>query len=141
MASNKMKLEDNSKKVKYKMASVLLKSVKACTLTVLSSAKMNAPVGTGQLRDTLGENVKAAGDEILGQVGSPQLYAPYVEFGTGEFAENGSGRKGGWVYKSPDGKYHRTMGSKPQPFLRPAFRQSKDFIKKKLGDDLSNNFK
>jgi hypothetical protein len=41
-------------------------------------------------------------------------YAPYLEFGTGEYAENGNGRKGGWSYQDPRGNWHFTLGMKPQ---------------------------
>lgn len=145
MADNKMKLTDNSKKVKANIDKVLQKSITECTLVIVANAKMLAKVGkisgTGQLRDKINNRVKVDGDQIIGQVGTPLIYAPYVEFGTGEFAENGMGRKGGWTYKTPDGQYFFTKGMRPDPFLRPAFRQSKEYVKKKMTKDMSNNFK
>jgi hypothetical protein len=51
-------------------------------------------------------------------------YGIYVEFGTGIYAENGMGRKPGWVYKDPEGKFHYTEGMKATPFLRPGFDTS-----------------
>ena len=38
--------------------------------------------------------------------------------GTGEYALNGDGRKGGWVYKDDKGEFHFTFGKTP---LRPFF--------------------
>ena len=57
---------------------------KACAL-VEADAKKNAPKGTGELRRSITSTVKD--DE--GIVYTPLEYAPYVEYGTGLFAENG----------------------------------------------------
>lgn len=101
--------------------------IKACEL-VKGQAIALAPVDTGYLRDiSIDHYIDEA--QLRGFVGSSALYAVYVEFGTGEFAENGSGRKGGWVYKSAkDGKFYHTKGIRPQPYLRPAFRTNKSRI-------------
>ncbi len=64
-----------------------------------------------------------------------------MEFGTGEFAENGSGRKGGWFFQSSDGKWHFTKGQRPQKFLRNAFRQNKNNIIEILGKEYGATFK
>jgi hypothetical protein len=61
-------------------------------------------------------------------VGTNVEYAVYVEFGTGEFAENGNGRKGGWMYKDPSGEWFFTWGQEPKPYLRPAFRKNRSAI-------------
>ncbi|EPI05050.1 phage protein, HK97 gp10 family [Enterococcus faecalis 13-SD-W-01] len=107
---------------------------------IRAAAKAGAPVATGQLRDRIDYAIKTASDEIIGAVGSPEQYAIYVEFGTGEFAENGTGRKGGWAYKDPSGEWYFTWGQDPQPFLRPAFRQNKETIKKILGQEYGAQF-
>lgn len=46
------------------------------------------------------------------------LYAPYIEFGTGIFTENGKGRKKPWVYMDDDGEFHFTEGMKPTRIFR-----------------------
>lgn len=81
------------------------------------------PIHHGNLKESIGYQVDQ--QELVGYVGANAEYAVYVEFGTGEFAENGQGRKGGWVYKDPKGEWTFTYGMAPQPYLRPAFRQSK----------------
>ena len=91
-------------------------------------------VDTGQLKGSIGFAIDSSNLSL--KVGSAIEYAPYVEFGTGEFADNGQGRKGGWVYKSPkDGKLHFTMGMKPRPFLRTALTTAR----KKIMDILTND--
>lgn len=60
---------------------------------------------------------------------------------TGEFAENGAGRKGGWVYKDSSGQWFFTWGQEPQPFLRPAFRRNKKEIEQIIGGKFKSSFK
>lgn len=132
MASGRFKVTDNTKKVKAQLDAEFVKKITQACVLAQGAVKLNAPVGKvagGELRDTIDFKVDHQGTKIIGAVGSPLIYAPYVEFGTGEFAENGAGRKGGWVYKTPDGKWHFTIGMKPIPFMRNAFRQTKDAVK------------
>lgn len=115
--------------------------MEAACLIVEAAAKANAPVGTsGELRDKIDHVVKQSGGIITGQIGSPTDYAMYVEYGTGEFAENGAGRKGGWSYQTPDGEWHHTDGMQPQPFLRPAFRENKANIENVIGKKFNSTF-
>lgn len=142
MSKNKITVVDNSKAVKSAIYEVSKRAMLSACLLVESQAKALAKVGnTGELRDKISHNITETNDGLIGQVGSPLIYAIYKEFGTGEFAENGAGRKGGWVYPTADGKFYFTRGMKPQPFLRPAFRQNKANIQKIFANDLGKNFK
>lgn len=96
--------------------------IQACMLVEGFAVSM-VPVNTGNLKQSIGYQVDE--QTLTGYVGANAQYAVYVEFGTGEFAENGQGRKGGWFYKDWGGEWMFTWGMDPQPFLRPAFRQSK----------------
>ena len=58
-------------------------------------------------------------------VGSPLENAVWEEFGTGEYALNGDGRKGGWFYEDDEGKGHFTRGKKPRRALHRAFETKK----------------
>ena len=108
----------------------------ACDL-VEGSAKDKAPKDTGALRRSITSKIEVTGSEIDGIVFTPLEYAPYVEYGTGLFAENGNGRQTPWVYRDDKGDYHYTHGQHPQPFLRPALEENKDeiiqIIKEALG--------
>jgi HK97 gp10 family phage protein len=97
---------------------------------VEDSAKLLVAVDTGNLRGSITHKVDE--QELSCRIGTNVEYAPYLEFGTGEFAENGQGRKGGWFFTDADGKTHFTLGNKPQPFLRPALLENKAAIKKML---------
>lgn len=135
------KFIDNSDAVKKQLLQVSETAMEAACLIVEASAKANAPVGTsGELRDKIDHRITNKGGIITGQIGSPTDYAPYVEYGTGEFAENGAGRKGGWSYQTPDGEWHHTDGMQPQPFLRPAFRENKANIENVIGQKFNSTF-
>ena len=100
----------------------------ACNI-VESAAKDKAPKDTGALRRSITSKVEVTGNSIEGIVYSPLEYAPYQEFGTGLFAENGNGRKTGWAYEDEKtGETIFTRGNRPHPFLRPAVNENKDKI-------------
>lgn len=101
---------------------------KACAL-VEGAAKKNAPKGTGELRRSIESEVKVEGKEVTGIVFTPLEYAPYVEFGTGLFAEGGNGRKDvPWHYQDDKGEWHSTNGMRPHPYMRPALTDNQDKI-------------
>lgn len=110
----------------------------ACDL-VEGSAKYKAPKDTGALKRSITNRVEVIGNEVSGIVFTPLEYAPYQEYGTGLFAENGNGRKTPWVYKDDKGKYHYTHGQHPQPFLRPALKENEQNIKKKLKEGIMSD--
>lgn len=97
---------------------------------VEDSAKLLVAVDTGNLRGSITHKVDEL--ELSCRIGTNVEYAPYLEFGTGEFAEGGNGRKGGWFFTDDKGEKHFTYGNKPQPFLRPALLNNKEVIKKIL---------
>lgn len=135
------KFEDNSKKVKKQLAGVSEEATEAAALMIEAQAKALAPVDSGELRDKIDHVVKNVDSVVIGQVGSPLDYAIYQEFGTGERAENGAGRKGGWSYQDPSGEWFFTRGNEPQPFLRPAFRRNKKKIEEVIGGKFKASFK
>lgn len=100
----------------------------ACNI-VESAAKDKAPKKTGALRRSIKSKVEVTGSGIEGIVFTPLEYAPYVEYGTGLFAENGNGRKTGWAYEDEKtGETIWTRGQHPQPYMRPALEENKDKI-------------
>lgn len=101
---------------------------KACAF-VEGEAKKNAPKGNGELRRSIESRVENDGRDIVGVVSTPLEYAPYVEFGTGLFAEDGNGRKDvPWSYQDEKGDWHSTRGQHPHPFLRPALHENRATI-------------
>ena len=111
----------------------------ACAL-VERSAKQKAPKGTGELRRSITSKVDRIGNEgVVGTVFTPLEYAPYVEFGTGLFAESGGRQDVPWCYQDDEGEWHSTSGMHPQPYMRPALNENREQIKRILGEAIVND--
>lgn len=107
----------------------------ACAL-VERAAKQKAPKGTGELRNSITSKVDEMNGVVVGTVYTPLEYAPYVEFGTGIFAEEGGRTDVPWHYQDDEGEWHSTSGQHPQPFLRPALNENREQIKRALKEGL-----
>lgn len=95
---------------------------------VEADARKKAPKRTGALRRSIESKVENdGGSTISGVVFTPLEYAPYVEYGTGLFAET-QGRQTPWAYQDEKGEWHTTRGQHPQPFLRPALNENREKI-------------
>lgn len=111
---------------------------KACAV-VERSAKQKAPKGTGELRRSITSKIENNGAEVVGVVFTPLEYAPYIEFGTGLFAESGGRKDVPWHYKDDEGQWHSTSGQKPRPYMRPALNENREQIKRILGEAIIND--
>lgn len=101
---------------------------KACLL-VEGEARRKAPRRTGNLRRSIESKVENNGDEIVGTIFTPLEYAPYVEYGTGLFAESGGRKDVPWAYKDEKtGQLIWTSGQHPHPFMRPALNENRERI-------------
>lgn len=108
-----------------------------------ADAVPRAPHDTGNLRAAAYSRVTGSiGSDLQGEIGFHTFYAPYMEFGTGRFAE-GPGAKGGthwppgaaletWAKRhgfESGGQVARIIGRrgglKPRRFLRTAFKQQR----------------
>ena len=105
---------------------------KACAV-VERAAKQKAPKGTGELARSITSKV----ENYEGIVFTPLYYAPYVEFGTGLFAEEGGRTDVPWCYQDDSGEWHTTSGQHPQPFMRPALNENREQIKKIIKDGIT----
>ena len=113
---------------------------KAC-IVVENEAKRNASEtkDTGNLSRSIKHKVEIDGTDIIGVVFSDVLYAPYREFGTGIFAEEGGRTDVPWNYQDDEGNWHSTSGMKPQPYLRPALQSKEKTVTKIIAKELSKN--
>lgn len=121
-----MVFRDHSQEAKDAIQQATVRWLFEACILVQGQAILLAPTQTARLKGSIDYQVDEG--ELVGYVGTNVEYAIYVEFGTGEFAENGRGRKGGWVYQDPSGEWFFTWGQEPQPYLRPAFRQTRKEI-------------
>lgn len=99
----------------------------ACAL-VERAAKELAPKDNGELRRSITSKVEGT----QGIVFTTLEYAPYVEYGTGLFAETAGRKDVPWCYQDDEGNWHSTSGQKPQPFMRPALNNNRAEILKIL---------
>lgn len=114
---------------KFANAENIESAIKQSCLLVERDAKEKAPKGNGELRRSITSKVENSEENIEGVVYTPLFYAPYVEYGTGLFAEGGNGRKDvPWSYQDEKGEWHSTSGMEPQPYLRPALNENRDKI-------------
>ena len=111
---------------------------KACAL-VEKEAKINAPKDTGALRRSISSKVEVEGKEVIGTVFTPLEYAPYVEYGTGLFAESGGRKDVPWHYQDDKGEWHSTNGIHPCPFMRSALLDNRNRIKNILKRGIKND--
>lgn len=105
---------------------------KACAL-VEAEAKKKAPKDTGELRRSITSKVEGT----QGVVFTPLEYAPYVEYGTGLFAESGGRLDVPWNYQDDKGEWHSTSGQKPQPFMRPALDENRKEIERIIKEGIA----
>lgn len=100
---------------------------------------LSPPPDTGALRNSITHKVDTAENTVY--IGSNLHYAPYVELGTGIYAEGGGGRPTPWAYQDEKGEWHHTRGQKPQPYLRPAIEDHKQTYRNILEDELASSLK
>ena len=108
---------------------------------VEAQTKRNTKVDTGKTKSSWEHKVDEG--ELTAEVGSRYKNALWEELGTGEYALNGDGRKGGWVYKNPNATFNKdgslrknskygafvfTLGKKPRRALHRAYESNKNKI-------------
>lgn len=107
---------------------------------VQGDAILRAPVDEGNLRASIDYRVNRGRKKVI--IGAGAEYAVYVEYGTGKYAKNGDGRKTPWAYiDDKSGELIWTAGSKPQPYLGPAFEENKKRIQKIVAEQLGRRLK
>ena len=114
-----MRFEDHSEEVLQAFDEACLRALERCGNQAEGYAKDLAPVDTGALRNSISHKVVPS--EPAAFIGTNLEYAPYVEFGTGQYSTTGGGTpKSKWAYMGDDGKMHIGKPMKPQPYLKPA---------------------
>ena len=127
---------DYSADVLNEFHDAVLRALERCGMEAEGYAKDLAPVDTGRLRNGISHAVSE--DEMAAYVGSNTSYAPYVELGTGIYAEGGGGRPTPWVYQDAKGNWHWTRGNPAQPFLAPAVKDHQTTYRNIIEDELKN---
>lgn len=102
--------------------------------TSISSYKADRGSGSGSYSGTIPKG-NDSGTVVV--VGTNVFYAPFIELGTGKFAEGGGGQSVPWKYKDEKGNWYTTSGYPPHPFLRPAVEGHADEYRQVLAQELS----
>lgn len=127
-----VKFEDYRIEVKAKMSDLIIQWLYEASNKIHAQTTRNTRVDTGELKGSWSTVVSESDMEAV--VGSPMENAIWEEFGTGQWALNGNGRKTPWSYQDRKGKWHRTTGKKPQRNLHNSFETNKKSIVKRLED-------
>lgn len=117
---------DNSMLVKTALRKALGTWLEETAYVIESQAKQNTAVDTGQTKNAWSHTVNTSKGEAL--VGNPLENAVWEEYGTGDYALYGNGRKGGWFYVDKEGNGHFTHGKRPRRMLHNAFHTKKTAV-------------
>lgn len=113
-----VQISDHSAEILEAMREQVLLGLETIGQEAEGYAKDEVPVDTGRLRNSIAHKVVA--DEKAVYIGTNVDYGPYVEYGTGIYADNGQGRQTPWFYVDDKGQGHYTRGMKPRHFLKKA---------------------
>lgn len=125
---------DNSVKVKAAINEAAITYLCEAGGELEAQVKRNTRVDTGQTKGQWQNVVDEFKLEAV--VGNPLENAIWEEFGTGEYALNGDGRKGGWYYVDEKGVGHFTKGKTPSRAFQKAFTSLKTVLIKRAEDVL-----
>lgn len=119
-----IEFKDNRIEVKRAIEGKINKFLAEAASLVVSQVAINTRVKTGQTKNSWKSNIDEVKKEAI--IGSEFENSIWEEFGTGEFAIEGNGRKTTWTYKDKTtGKYYKTKGKKPTRALYKAFKTQK----------------
>ena len=125
---------DNSIEVKDAINDAVIAWLYEASGELESQVKRNTAVDSGQLKGSWAYKVQES--DYKSVVGSPLENAIWEEFGTGEYALSGNGRKTPWKYQDRHGNWHTTRGKRAKRALHNAFESTKQKIKKSLENHL-----
>ena len=101
-----------------------------CAGELESQYKRNSRVDTGKTKNSIRHKVDD--DSHTAYIGSNDENAIWEELGTGEYALEGNGRKGGWAYRDSKGDWYFTHGKKPSRAFWKAYTSMKNKIIKRI---------
>lgn len=126
-----IKLENHCVEVSEKMERGILALLEEAGGELQAQIVRNSRRDTGQTAGSYDYAVNSKGDGAELQVGSNLENAIWEEYGTGEYALKGNGRKGGWVYQDASGEWHRTRGKTAQHPMFKAFTANREKLKQR----------
>lgn len=149
---------DNRIEVENALADAIESALLEVSAELVSQVKSNSRVDTSQLKGSW----KSVVEETVATIGSPLENAIWEEFGTGEYALHGDGRKGAWyvpvdgytgkkrptyngqvviVYGKNKKKYYKTNGKKPSRAFWNAYTTLKPAMIKHMKESIGADMK
>lgn len=135
-----IEFEDNSEKIKQLLHNACVTGVTEAGIEILDQVQKNTKVVTARTKESWQMDTTETSDSVTSYIGSNYENAIWEEFGTGEYALHGDGRKGGWFYEDAEGKGHFTKGKHPRRALHNAFIQKKIRVLRLIGENLGRMF-
>lgn len=132
-----VEFEDYRVQVKDALEKAGIKYLYEATGELQSQTQRNSRVDTGQTKGSYDYHVDEG--KLVATIGSNLENAIWEEFGTGEYALHGDGRKGGWFYKDAKGVGHFTHGKKPNRPMHHAFNALKNGLIQRYAELLKNS--
>lgn len=130
MSNFKIEFKDYTIQVKNAIDDRINAVLEECAGELESQVKRNTRVDTGKTKNSFQH--KVVDSEHTAYIGSNYENAIWEEFGTGEHALEGNGRKGGWFYVDEKGDGHFTHGKKPSRAFYKAYTSLKNKIIKRI---------
>ncbi len=160
MSDYNVKFDSNVVEFLKELDGVIENTLEEIAGEIEAKAKRTTPVGKvsgGKTKNSWKHKVDAANYEAI--IGNTEETAIWIELGTGDYALNGDGRKGGWYIPIGNGKgqisqevvdkygfkvvhgkngvdFAFTHGMKPKRVLFNAVENSKGLIERKFKDNL-----
>ena len=131
-----IEFHDFSIEVKKVMDNKIRAVLEECSGELEKQVKQNSRVATGQTKNSFEHKVVKISTGTEAHIGSGYKNAIWEEFGTGEHALAGNGRKGGWVYVDAKGEGHFTRGKRPSRAFWNAYTSLKSAIINHIQDSL-----
>ena len=131
-----VEFKDNTVKVIENLADGISAFMYEAGAELQTQVRRNSRVDTGVTKGSYDYKVREStlAGEAEVQVGSDSENAIWEEYGTGEYALHGDGRKGGWVYRNEKGEFYHTYGKHPRQPLTRAFQKKAPKIKRHLAE-------
>ena len=130
--SNDVKFVDYTIKVKTAISDKVEAVLEECAGELESQVERNSRVKTGKTKNSFQHKTSKTADGYESAIGSSDENAIWEEYGTGEHALKGNGRKGGWFYVDEKGDGHFTHGKKPSRAFWNAYTSMKNKIINRL---------
>ena len=125
--------EDYSIKVKNAIDKKIDAVLEECAGELETQVKRNSRVDTGKTKNSFRHHVFANHEAVIGSTDENSIWE---EFGTGEYALHGNGRKGGWSYEDEKGVWHYTKGKPPSRAFWNAYTSLKSKIIRRIQNSL-----